>query len=167
MVCSIENTFTNKRQLWHPPGARGVFGGTVIAQSLAAAQATVPSIFTVHSMHGYFVLAGDPSNAMIYTVEIVRQGRSFQTRTVQARQGGKIVFTATVSFSREPLQAERSVEHCAPIREEEGLEQSTQPFATGMHLVMENEPIEIKGMEILQSSSTSLLSIHLWPLHAN
>ena len=43
--------FTNTRPLWHPPGARGIFGGAAIAQTLAAAQKTVSSDLTVHSMH--------------------------------------------------------------------------------------------------------------------
>ena len=42
------NLFTNTRPLWHPPGARGIYGGAVIAQCLAAAQRTVPENFYVH-----------------------------------------------------------------------------------------------------------------------
>jgi acyl-CoA thioesterase 8 len=41
------NLFTNTRPLFHPPGARGIYGGTAIAQCLAAAQRTIPSDFTV------------------------------------------------------------------------------------------------------------------------
>ncbi|RMZ74904.1 hypothetical protein DV737_g5621, partial [Chaetothyriales sp. CBS 132003] len=77
--------FTNARKLWHPPGARGIFGGAAIAQCLSAAQATIPPEFTVHSMHCYFVLAGDSSIPILYYVERVRDGRSFITRTVQAQ----------------------------------------------------------------------------------
>ncbi|EGX46891.1 hypothetical protein AOL_s00097g317 [Orbilia oligospora ATCC 24927] len=92
--------FTNTRPLWRPPNARGIFGGAVIAQSLAAAIRTVPENFSIHSMHCYFVLAGDWTIPVIYTVEIVRDGRSFATRTVQARQKGKCIFTTTCSFQR-------------------------------------------------------------------
>ncbi|KAI1765744.1 Thioesterase/thiol ester dehydrase-isomerase [Hypoxylon sp. FL1150] len=93
--------FTNTRELWHPPGARGIYGGAVIAQTLAAAQRTVPADFVVHSYHCFFVLAGDSSVPILYHVERVREGRSFCTRTVQARQRGHAIFTVTCSFVRE------------------------------------------------------------------
>ncbi|KAI1103194.1 Thioesterase/thiol ester dehydrase-isomerase [Jackrogersella minutella] len=93
--------FTNTRELWHPPGARGIYGGAVIAQTLAAAQRTVPADFVVHSYHCFFVLAGDSSVPILYHVERVREGRSFCTRTVQARQRGHAILTVTCSFVRE------------------------------------------------------------------
>ncbi|KKY33204.1 putative acylthioesterase ii [Diaporthe ampelina] len=93
--------FTNKRPLWHPPGARGVFGGAMIAMCLAAGQKTVPDDFTVHSCHCYFILAGSSEIPVLFHVERVRDGRSFATRTVQARQKGKCIFTTTMSFTKE------------------------------------------------------------------
>ena len=107
------------RELWHPPGARGVFGGAVIAQCLAAAQRTVPppsaannhAVFLIHSMHCYFVLAGDSSIPILYHVERVREGKSFLTRTVQARQKGKCIFTTTASFMREGSGGDITVDH--------------------------------------------------------
>lgn len=107
--------FTNTRQLWHPPGARGIYGGAVIAQCLAAAQRTVPSNFTVHSMHCYFVLAGNADIPVIYHVENVREGKSFATRTVQARQRGKPIFTTTMSFVRENSGGAQLVEHASTM----------------------------------------------------
>lgn len=107
--------FTNTRPLWHPPGARGIYGGAVIAHCLAAAQQTVPSNFTVHSMHCYFVLAGDSEIPVMYYVEHVREGRSFATRTVQARQRGKCIFTTTMSFARENSGGSRTITHAIPM----------------------------------------------------
>ncbi|KAF2469739.1 Thioesterase/thiol ester dehydrase-isomerase [Lindgomyces ingoldianus] len=103
--------FTNTRPLWHPPGARGIYGGAAIAQCLAAAQRTIPKDFTIHSMHCYFVLAGNSEIPIIYHVERVRSGKSFATRTVQARQRGKVIFTTTMSFVRENSGGEQRVEH--------------------------------------------------------
>lgn len=105
------NLFTNTRPLWHPPGARGIYGGAVIAQCLAAAQRTVPKDFYVHSMHCYFVLNGNADIPIIYHVEHVREGRSFATRTVQARQRGAPIFTTTLSFMREGSGGVKKVEH--------------------------------------------------------
>ncbi|TEY70311.1 hypothetical protein BOTCAL_0107g00260 [Botryotinia calthae] len=107
--------FTNTHPLWHPPGARGIYGGAIIAQCLAAAQCTVPHNFTVHSMHCYFVLAGNSDLPVMYYVEHVREGRSFATRTVQARQKGKCIFTTTMSFVRENSGGKQKVEHAVPI----------------------------------------------------
>ncbi|CAI6336722.1 unnamed protein product [Periconia digitata] len=103
--------FTNRRPLWHPPGARGIYGGAAIAQTLSAAQKTVPKEFTVHSMHCYFVLAGNSDIPIIYHVERVRSGKSFVTRTVQARQRGRVIFTTTVSFVRQNSGGEKLVQH--------------------------------------------------------
>jgi acyl-CoA thioesterase 8 len=107
--------FTNARPLWHPPGARGIFGGAAIAQCLSAAQKTVPENFTVHSMHCYFILAGNSEIPIIYHVERVRSGKSFATRTVQARQRGKVIFTTTCSFVRQNSGGEKKVEHATPM----------------------------------------------------
>ncbi|UJO13264.1 Acyl-coenzyme A thioesterase 8 [Fulvia fulva] len=109
------NLFTNTRPVWHPPGARGVYGGAVIAQCLAAAQKTVPENFAVHSMHCYFVLNGNADIPIIYHVERVREGRSFATRTVQARQRGQPIFTTTLSFTREGSGGKQTVEHQAKM----------------------------------------------------
>ena len=99
----------------HPPGARGVYGGAVIAQCLAAAQQTVPTLFAVHSMHCYFVLAGNPDIPVIYHVEHVREGKSFATRTVQARQRGKAIFTTTLSFVRDGSAGPKTLDHDTPM----------------------------------------------------
>ena len=111
------NLFTNTRPLWHPPGARGIYGGAAIAQCLAAAQRTVPHNFTVHSMHCYFVLNGNADIPIIYHVEHVREGRSFCTRTVQARQRGQPIFTTTLSFMREGAGGKKLAEHEAKMPE--------------------------------------------------
>ncbi|KAH6630504.1 thioesterase-like superfamily-domain-containing protein [Chaetomium sp. MPI-SDFR-AT-0129] len=95
------NIFTNTRQPWHPPGARGIYGGAVIAMCLAAAQRTLASDFLVHSCHCYFLLAGSSELPILFHVEQVRDGRSFATRTVQARQRGRCIFTTTISFVRD------------------------------------------------------------------
>ncbi|EHY57624.1 acyl-CoA thioesterase [Exophiala dermatitidis] len=107
--------YTNARPLWHPPGARGIYGGAAIAQCLSAAQATIPPDFTVHSMHCYFVLAGNSEIPVLYHVERVRDGRSFITRTVQARQRGKCIFTTTLSFMKEGSGGRETVQHAVPM----------------------------------------------------
>lgn len=75
---------------------------------------TVPADFAVHSMHCYFVLAGDSALPILYHVERVRDGRSFITRTVQARQRGRPIFTTTLSFSRANSGGKKKLEHQTP-----------------------------------------------------
>jgi len=132
--------FTNTRPLWHPPGARGVFGGAVIAQCLSAAQKTVPPEFSVHSMHCYFVLAGNAEIPITYHVERVRDGKSFITRTVQARQRTKPIFTVTLSFQRVPPAEQKMVQHAVqrpniPTPSANDIISSSGPFET-LHMPM-------------------------------
>lgn len=76
-------------------------------------------------MHCYFVLAGDSGTPILYHVERVRDGKSFVTRTVQARQRGKCIFTTTISFMLEGSGGLRTVDHGWDMPEgaREGLEQ--------------------------------------------
>ena len=77
-----------------------VFGGQVAGQALVAAGRTVPPDRPVHSLHAYFIRPGDPSTPIVYTVDRVRDGRSFTTRRVSAIQHGKTIFTLSASFHR-------------------------------------------------------------------
>jgi acyl-CoA thioesterase-2 len=87
------------RWLGHTPdtGWTRVFGGQVVAQALSAAQRTVADR-AAHSLHAYFLLGGDPSLAIEYNVERIREGRSFTTRRVTARQRGQAIFIMSASF---------------------------------------------------------------------
>src|SRR5690348_2578968 len=66
-----------------------VFGGQVLAQSLIAASRTVPEDRAVHSMHGYFLRAGDADKSITFGVERLRDGRSCSARQVHAYQDGQ------------------------------------------------------------------------------
>ena len=77
-----------------------VFGGQVAAQSLVAAGRTVPADRPVHSLHAYFLRPGDPSVPIVYTVDRVRDGRSFVSRRVVAVQHGEAIFIMSASFQR-------------------------------------------------------------------
>ncbi len=83
-----------------PVGPQRVFGGQVAAQALVAAGRTVDPSRPVHSLHGYFVRGGDPSEPIEYGVENIRDGRSFSVRRCVAYQHGKPIFTMSSSFQR-------------------------------------------------------------------
>lgn len=75
-----------------------VFGGQVLGQALTAATATVEPDRSVHSLHGYFLLPGDPAAPIVYEVDRSRTGRSFSTRRVVARQHGRNIFVMSASY---------------------------------------------------------------------
>ncbi|OAH12174.1 acyl-CoA thioesterase II [Streptomyces jeddahensis] len=75
-----------------------VFGGQVAAQALVAAGRTVPGDRHAHSLHSYFLRAGDPGAPIVYTVDRIRDGRSFTTRRVVAVQHGQPIFHLSASF---------------------------------------------------------------------
>ena len=81
---------------WMPHGR--VYGGQVLAQSLVAAARTIDEGRPVHSMHGYFLRAGDIHLPITFSVDRLRDGRSFSTRRVQAFQEGEPIFSMIASF---------------------------------------------------------------------
>ncbi|MGI8725238.1 MAG: acyl-CoA thioesterase II [Methyloceanibacter sp.] len=81
-------------------GWQRVFGGQVIGQALVAACRTVEDR-TAHSLHAYFMRAGDPAVPIIYEVDRIRDGKSFSTRRVVAIQHGQAIFSMAASFHRQ------------------------------------------------------------------
>ena len=79
-------------------GTKYVFGGQVLGQALSAAQRTVSEDRAVHSLHAYFLRAGDIETPIVYDVERARDGKSFSTRRVTAIQHGERVFVMSASF---------------------------------------------------------------------
>lgn len=75
-----------------------VFGGQVLGQSLSAAEQTVPEGRSVHSFHSYFLLPGAVDKPIEFTVDRIRDGRSFNTRRVVAKQDGHAIFSLSASF---------------------------------------------------------------------
>jgi acyl-CoA thioesterase II len=75
-----------------------VFGGQVAAQALVAGARTVDESRPVHSLHSYFLRPGDTAVPIVYDVERIRDGRSFSTRRVVARQHGRQIYFMTASF---------------------------------------------------------------------
>ena len=105
-----------------------VFGGHVAAQALVAAVRTVDEERQVHSLHSYFLRPGNPKHNIIFHVDRIREGRSFTTRRVVAKQQGKAIFHLSVSFQ----VAEDGPEHADEMPEVPGpdeLETLEQQFA--------------------------------------
>jgi len=92
------DVFTGREKTVTPWGK--VFGGQVLAQSLVATQHTVDRAFQIHSLTGYFLLAGESGVEIRFEVERVRDGRSFATRCVKAKQQNRVIFQLMASFQR-------------------------------------------------------------------
>jgi len=92
-------------------GTRYVFGGQVLGQALSAAQQTVETDRSAHSLHAYFLRAGDIEHPIVYNVERTRDGGSFSVRRVTAIQHGQPIFNFSASFQVE----EAGVEHQLPM----------------------------------------------------
>lgn len=87
-------------------GSPRVFGGQVLGQALSAAQQTIEGRI-VHSLHAYFLRAGDVNAPIVYDVDRSRDGRSFASRRVVAIQHGQQIFHMAASFQ----VPEQGIEH--------------------------------------------------------
>ncbi|MBF0200576.1 MAG: acyl-CoA thioesterase II [Desulfamplus sp.] len=93
-----ENIFRGESQ---DLGFGSVFGGQVLGQALSAATQTVEPDRQAHSIHGYFMRAGDAAKPIVYTVDCIRDGKSFTTRRVVAVQKGRAIFSMSASFQKD------------------------------------------------------------------
>jgi acyl-CoA thioesterase II len=106
-----------------------VYGGQVIAQSLVAASRTVEAR-PPHSLHAYFILPGDPLEPIVFEVDRIRDGRSFTTRRVVARQRGEAIFLLSASFQIE----EEGLDHYFPMPDAPEPDRAVDPFAAAAFL---------------------------------
>jgi acyl-CoA thioesterase-2 len=90
-------------------GTKYVFGGQVLGQALSATQATLESPRGAHSLHAYFLRAGDIEHSIIYSVDRTRDGGSFSVRRVTAIQHGKPIFFLAASFQKEEQGGEHQL----------------------------------------------------------
>lgn len=136
-------------------GFKQLFGGQVLGQALSAASQTVVEERHVHSVHGYFLRAGDATLPIVYQVDPLRDGGSFTTRRVQAIQKGKPIFTLICSFQGD----EEGYSHQASMPEVQGPEDllnETELSRKYQHLIHESvrekvlldKPIEIRPVEV-------------------
>ena len=90
-------------------GTKYVFGGQVLGQALSAAQATLVTARAAHSLHAYFLRAGDIEHPIVYHVDRTRDGGSFSVRRVTAIQHGKVIFFCAASFQEPEPGAEHQL----------------------------------------------------------
>ncbi|WP_140556903.1 acyl-CoA thioesterase II [Bifidobacterium sp. UTCIF-39] len=106
------HTYINGESLYFPTGR--VYGGQVVAQSVVAAARTVDEDRLPHSIHAYFIAAGDIHQDVLFDVENLRDGRSFSARRVNATQAEGPILTAIASFQK---HGQDGVEFADPMPE--------------------------------------------------
>lgn len=117
-----EDIFTGLSQ---PMPHGRVYGGQVMAQALIAATETVPDDRRVHSLHGYFLRAGDATQDIEFQVERLTDGRSFSTRRTTAMQDGKAILSMIASFQVEEPGFTHQIDWPADLPMPEDLESSS------------------------------------------
>ena len=90
--------------------AHHIVGGHIAGQALMAASRTAPGRVP-HSVHVYYVRAGDARHPVHIDVDVARDGGTLSTRQITARQHGQILLEALASFST-PVQ---SLDYQQPI----------------------------------------------------
>tara|TARA_B100000767_G_scaffold61195_1_gene56985 strand:+ start:13954 stop:14844 length:891 start_codon:yes stop_codon:yes gene_type:complete len=127
-----------------------VFGGQVMAQTLIAAYETIEKDHYAHSFHSYFLRPGQMDKPIIFTVDRIRDGKSFSTRTVKAIQDGEAIFNCSVSFQK----IEEGLEHQIEMPETPGPEdlknelEIRKDMANAMNIPKENLPMFLRKREV-------------------
>ncbi|MCA6285277.1 acyl-CoA thioesterase II [Phenylobacterium sp.] len=110
-LLDLETLDTDLFRGFNPPfETRRIYGGQVVAQSLAAAYRTIED-WVCHSLHCYFIRPGDPKIPILFQVDRARDGGSFSVRRVVAIQNGKQIFNLAASFQ----VPETGFEHQLPV----------------------------------------------------
>lgn len=114
-----------------------IYGGQVVAQSLHAALKTVKPVYLPHSLHAYFIRGGDLNEPVRYEVERLRDGRTFCTRAVVARQSGGAILNLSCSFQQAEAAAEVQTARMplAPVPDD------VRPHAEDWPWIMEKRPL--------------------------
>lgn len=103
----------------------GLYGGQIIAQALRAASLTVDPAFHLHSLHAYFIRLGDAAEPIRLEVDRIRNGRTFLTRRVVARQSVGAILTMAASFQTPEEAAEVPCEQMPDVAAPERLPQDS------------------------------------------
>jgi acyl-CoA thioesterase-2 len=141
-ILRLERTGEDSFQGTTPPGAFApfaIYGGQLIAQALMAAAGTVEDR-PCHSLHAYYLRAGDPGLPVEYEVERLRDGAAFATRQVTARQGGKPMLRLAASFKR----PEEGPVHQRPMPDVPGPDEAPAMQADWEKAISKGAPMEFR-----------------------
>lgn len=138
-------------------GSPNVFGGQVLAQAINAACQTIHNGRVLHSMHSYFLEAGNLEVPIFYNVSIVRDGGSFSVRRVTAEQNGTTIFILSASFHKKEKGYNHQIEMNFEVKQPEELLSWTDMLAQFGDLIPKKtrefieieRPVEFKPVEVV------------------
>lgn len=138
-------------------GSPNVFGGQVLAQALNAACRTITNGRILHSMHSYFLEAGNLELPITYNVSIVRDGGSFSVRRVTAHQKELTIFILSASFHKKEEGYNHQIDMPKDIKQPESLMSWTDMLnkygdfipATTKKFIEIERPIAFKPVEVI------------------
>lgn len=138
-------------------GSPNVFGGQVLAQAVNAAYKTIHNNRVLHSLHGYFLEAGDLEQPIQFSVNEVRDGGSFSTRRVLASQSGKAIFILAASFHKDEQGYDHQIEMNTSLKQPEELLSWSEMLVQFGHVLPEltkrfleiDRPIMFKPVEVV------------------
>lgn len=116
-----------------------IYGGLAVAQALWAATQTVEPAHGLHSLHAYFIRGGELGEPVRYEVDRVRNGRSFTTRRVSARQSGGAILTLGCSFQKREGGADVQAASLPPEVE------PPEALAAGLDAGVERRDVPLRG----------------------
>lgn len=120
---------------WSPPdGARRIYGGQMLAQSIMAMGQTVREPHRLHSMQGYFLQPGDVTKPITFDVRVIREGRNFSTRLVLALQDDTPIFSGAASF-QSPEGEYRHFQAMPEVPPPERMQSEEAFYADQLHLL--------------------------------
>lgn len=165
---SRESDFFLGHSQYKPDGR--VFGGQVLAQCVVAAAKTLPEDRLIHSLHGYFLRAGDVDEPIEFGVERLRDGRSFSARRVHAYQKNAPILSLIASFQEEQDGFEHSEEMPQGLPEPEDCPEIKELLrgVDSPHVTewVNKRPFEIRPVETSPYFTTdedrSLTDQHMW-----
>ena len=103
----------------------GLYGGQIVAQALRAAALTVEDRLNVHSLHAFFIRRGEPGEPIRFEVDRLRNGSSFVTRSVVARQSTAAILNMSASFQIDEPGVDIQGADAPPFADPDGLEETT------------------------------------------
>ncbi len=137
-------------------GSPNVFGGQVVSQALHAAYQTVDGDRLCHSLHSYFILPGHLEKPIYYDVSILRDGGSFSTRVVTAKQENVPIFVMACSFQlkQEGYEHQGTMPEVTPPEELLSWNDVAEQFGAVlpksiMRFVLAERPIDFKPVEFV------------------
>ena len=131
-------------------GYKRIFGGQVMAQTLIAAYKTIDVEHFAHSYHSYFLRPGNMDKSITFTVDRIRDGKSFTTRSVKAIQEGEAIFNCSISFQKREKGLEHQIE-MPDVPEPESLkseQEIREEILKELKMKKEDMPMFIKQREI-------------------